>query len=47
MNEDLTEIFEEIKKFSRVEDITDIIILGNKNGKGFGVRRIILDNEKV
>ena len=46
MNEDWEEILEIMKAFARVEDITDIIILGNERG-GHGVRRIILKTKNL
>ena len=40
MNEDFEEIMQQIKSFSRVEEIKEIILLGTEEG---GVRRIILE----
>lgn len=40
---DWEQILAEIKAYARVEDITDIILLGNKEGEGFGIRRLKLD----
>ena len=44
MNEDWDEILNIMKQFSRIENITDIILLGDKSGEGLGIRRIIINN---
>jgi metallophosphoesterase superfamily enzyme len=39
---DWNEIIKIIQSFAKVEDISDIILLGDKKGVGQGVRRIEL-----
>lgn len=40
---DWEQIISQIKAYARIEDITDIILLGNNNGEGVGIRRLKLD----
>lgn len=42
---DWDEILNEMKKFARIEDITDIIIIGDKDGEMQGVRRLVIGED--
>ena len=39
-------ILQIIKSYARIEEITDIILLGKGEGTGLGIRRIKLTEEK-
>jgi len=44
---DWEEILSHMKSFARVENITDIILLGDSTGKGVGIRRIRIEEDET
>jgi len=39
-------ILAEMKSFARIDDITDIILVGEQTGEGQGIRRIMIREEE-